>query len=76
VYTVSGSNPELEELIMLLMAKYALLHIASRTGGGDISTSAFSKTFGPLGRYNQAIKTINRNCATILGHYTSGVVAP
>lgn len=74
VYTIGALNAELEELILYQLAKICLNHIATRTGGGDLSTQGYSRNYGNRGKYTHLINELDKQSAEILSHYNSGVV--
>lgn len=58
--------------ILCFMCEKALGHLASRTGGGDLSVQALSRSFGPRGRYSHIRSDYAREGHALLRLFSTG----
>lgn len=66
---------DVKEAIIYMAAKQVLIKVGARTGGGSISTQAWSRNFGSRGKYTDIINNLDQMAYEILrGHWT-GVIA-
>lgn len=76
VYTIGSATiqPQIKEAIKFLAAENVLAHIGSETGGGDISTQGFSRSFGTKGKYTSIRNDFTKRALAILCDYMTAVV--
>jgi len=60
--------------ILLLAANHVLQQIANRTGGGNIQTQAFTRDFGPRGKWGIVRTEYVAEATEIIRGYCTGVV--
>lgn len=65
---------DIKEAIKFMVAKQILIQIGARTGGGNVSTQAWSRDFGPRGKYTDIINNLDSMAYEILSNYWTGVV--
>lgn len=61
----------LERVITLFLSEKVLGAIASRTGGGQLSTSGYSRNFGERGKYTEYRDELTREAISLLQPYMS-----
>lgn len=81
VYTIGyedicSSAPDVPEAIVSWLAALCLQMIGARTGGGNISQSGFSQSYGDRGKYTEIIQMSEANAMAILRNYFEYTVAP
>jgi len=64
---------DITRAIKALVAEQALGQIASRTGGGNVSASSFSRQYGERGKFTQARNDLARAALALLRKYMTGV---
>lgn len=76
VYNVGWTTipDDLKEAIICLTAEKVLGHIASKTGGGNVSVPGVGRTFGARGKYTELRNELLREAAGLLSKYTSPIV--
>jgi hypothetical protein len=57
-----------------LVAAKMLDNVGNRTGGGDLSVQAFSRSYGPNGKYTHKMKNLIKSGYALLKGYSTGVV--
>jgi hypothetical protein len=74
-YTFGGTDypDDIAHIITCGMAEKALVQIGARTGGGSLSVQAFSRNYGPLGKYNDIRVDLNRQIVATIRRYLTGV---
>ncbi len=65
---------DIHEAILNMVAKQALVFIGARTGGGALSQTNWSRTYGDRGKYTDVINLMDQNAYAILRKYSTGVV--
>jgi hypothetical protein len=71
----SGSIPlDLNELIGYLTVIEVLKWIEGRSGGGNVSSQAYSRQYGDIGKYTNIRRQIAQNCNVIIKRYRSSVI--
>lgn len=73
-YGYSSTPNDICELITIMLAKKILVYIGSRSGGGSISQSSYSRNFGNRGKYTDLINELDKEIYMILRKYSTGVV--
>lgn len=73
-YGFADFPDDIHEAMVLLTCELVLGHLASLTGGGDLSMQSFSRNFGPRGRYSHIRDEFSRQAKSILASYKSGVI--
>ena len=66
---------DVKEAIIYMGAKQVLIQIGARTGGGSISSQAWSRNFGTRGKYNDIINNLDMMAYEILKPYMTGVIS-
>lgn len=66
--------PDIKEAILAMTAKAILIHIGSRTGGGSLSGSNWSRQFGDRGKFTDIINELDLAAYSVLRKYVTGVV--
>ncbi|MGL4186627.1 MAG: hypothetical protein ACRCR4_12680 [Thiotrichaceae bacterium] len=66
---------EVGDAIAMLVAEQALCHIGSKTGGGDLSTSGYSRTFGQSGKWTHERRRLAKMALALLRPYMTGTGA-
>jgi len=56
-----------------LVAAKMLINVGNRTGGGDLSVQAFSRGYGPNGKYTHKLKQLTASGYALLKKYMTGV---
>lgn len=56
-----------------LVAAKILIEVGNRTGGGDLSVQAFSRGYGPNGKYTHKLKELTGMGYALLKKYMTGV---
>lgn len=72
-YGFSDVPNDIYDAYLYLAAEMALGHVANRTGGGDISTQAWSRSWGPRGKYTHMRQDLRRQAQMKLKKYSTGV---
>lgn len=67
-------NERLGTAILLLTANFVLQQIANRTGGGNVQTQAFTRDFGPRGRWGIVRTEYVAEATDIIRDFGTGVV--
>jgi len=67
---------DLHEAILNMVSKQALVFIGARTGGGSLSQTNWSRSYGERGRYTDVINLMDQNAYVILRKYSTGVIGP
>lgn len=62
------------EVVTIMTAKKILIQIGSRTGGGSISQSSYSRNYGNRGKYTDVINEMDKEVYSILRKYSTSVV--
>jgi hypothetical protein len=65
---------DVKEAIVYMAVKQVLIQIGARTGGGSISSQAWSRNFGSRGKYTDIINNLDMMAYEILKPYMTGVV--
>ena len=65
---------DLEEAIMNMVSSKVLNFIGSRSGGGSLSGTNWSRQFGDRGKYNDILNELDKSAYSVLRKYTTGVV--
>lgn len=65
---------DIKEAIIYMTAKRVLVQVGARTGGGSISSQAWSRNFGNRGKYNDMLNALDADAYEILKPYMTGVV--
>ncbi len=65
---------DLGEAIINMISSKILNFIGSRTGGGSLSGTNWSRQFGDRGKYNDILNELDKSAYSILRKYTTGVV--
>jgi hypothetical protein len=60
------------EAVCRLVAEQALAHIGSRTGGGDMSTQGYSRSFGKSGKWTHERRMLAQTAYSSLRKYMTG----
>ena len=60
------------EAVCRLTAEQALVHVGSRTGGGDLSGQGYSRSFGKSGKYTHERRNLTRTAYALLKKYMTG----
>jgi len=74
-YGFSTAPPLVSHAVACLTAAKVLGHIASRTGGGNLSVQAFSRQYGNRGKFSNARDELARDGLALLRKYMTGVTA-
>jgi len=74
-----GYNPDaipadINELIGLLTIIEILTWIEGRSGGGNVKSESFSRTYGALGKYTNIRRQLTQRCNIIMRSYRSYVI--
>lgn len=65
---------DIKEAIVYMACKQVLIQIGARTGGGALSQQAWSRNYGPRGKYNDIINDLDMMAHAIIRKYMTGVV--
>lgn len=68
-YGYATMPTDVKEAVCCLCAEQALLHVGSKTGGGDASGQGYSRSFGQSGKWTHARKQLAREAYAILKKY-------
>lgn len=66
---------DIKHAVVCLTAEKVLGHIASRTGGGNVSVQAFSRQYGDRGKFSSIRNDLARDAISLLREYLTGVTA-
>ena len=74
VYTYGYSTmpADVQEALSCLVAEQALAHVGSKTGGGDLSGHAYSRSFGSSGKWTHERRQLAREGLALLRPYMTG----
>jgi hypothetical protein len=73
-YGFATCPPDVEEAVNFMVASLALGFLGARTGGGSLSTSGYSRSFGPRGKYTDVRNDLDRSAYVLLKQYFTGMV--
>jgi hypothetical protein len=73
-YGYTSCPDSVKEAIIYLASEQLLGFIGARTGGGSISAQAYSRNFGPRGKYQDIRNDLSRQAYSLLHPYMTGVV--
>lgn len=73
-YGTSDYPTRIFRAIKKLVAAKMLVHVGNMTGGGDLSVQAFSRGYGPNGKYTHKMKELVSAGYALLKKDTTGVV--
>lgn len=75
-YTYGTSDYQIKAFraIKNLVAAKMLLNVGNRTGGGDLTVQAFSRSYGPNGKYTHKMKELIASGYSLLRQWMTGVV--
>jgi hypothetical protein len=73
-YGTSDYPGSINNVIKRLVSTHMLTLIGNRTGGGDLSVQAHSRSYGPHGKYGHLIKQIAHTAYQLLKPYMTSVV--
>ncbi len=68
-YGYSDYPQDVFDAVSMLVAEQALTFIGNRTGGGDLSTQGYSRSFGKSGKYTHMRRQLARDAYAILKKY-------
>ena len=71
-YGFATCPADIAEAIGMLTADVCLEHIASKTGGGNLTVQAFSRDFGDAGRYSTHRKNLTKQAWALMKPYITG----
>lgn len=74
-YGYDTTPPDVNEAIALLTADVCLEHLASKTGGGNLTVQAFARDFGEEGRWSIHRKNMVKQAYALLRKYISGMAS-
>jgi len=66
---------DIGEAIAMLTADVCLEHIASKTGGGNLTVQAFTRDFGEAGRYSTHRKNLTKQAWALMKPYMTGAAS-
>lgn len=77
-YTVGYNDADIPDDINELIGYLAVIEICTwiegRSGGGNVSSEAFNRDYGDLGKYTNIRRQLVQRCNIIIWNYKSGVV--
>ena len=73
-YGYADTPPDLCEAVLIMTAKRVLVQIGARTGGGDLNTEGYNRTFGDRGKYTDVLNLMDQDAYDLLRPYKTAVV--
>jgi len=77
-YTMGYSNDDIPDDVNELIGYLTVIEICTwiegRSGGGNVSSEAFIRKYGSIGKYTNIRRQIAQRCNTMIGNYRSGVI--